>query len=229
MKNKIFAILSLISGLSLFYGQKLDFKDKNLEKAVLENFDINKNGSIESLEADRVTNLFLVQKGITSTDDLGFFKNVKMIMLDDNTISNVIIKNMDYLELFSCTGCNPRCRAVPGRCTRSSVVVHRVPTDRRCTRRTHLSSTLRTVQPYGQLIDTASIPFGSASAPAEVGPKFCRDRVELLVIHDGALPAYPALGNIEHSVEPNPAWPAFAVPRARTDCEPVTFTLALAL
>jgi len=105
MKNKIFAILYLISGLSLFYGQKLDFKDKNLEKAVLENFDLNKSGSIEQLEANRVTNLFLVQKGITSTDDLGFFKNVKMIMLDDNAISNVIIKNMDHLELFSCTGC----------------------------------------------------------------------------------------------------------------------------
>ncbi|WP_228384314.1 leucine-rich repeat domain-containing protein [Chryseobacterium soli] len=106
MKNKIFAILCLISGLSLFSGQKLDFKDKNLEKAVVENFDVNKSGSIEQLEADRVTNLFLVQKGITSTDDLRFFKNVKMIMLDDNNISNVMIRNMDHLELFSCTGCN---------------------------------------------------------------------------------------------------------------------------
>lgn len=105
MKNKIFAILCLISGLSLFDAQQLDFKDKNLEKAVLENFDLNKSGSIEQLEANRVTNLFLVQKGITSTDDLRFFKNVKMIMLDDNNISNVAIKNMDHLELFSCTGC----------------------------------------------------------------------------------------------------------------------------
>lgn len=105
MKNKIFAILCLISGLSLFDGQQLDFKDKNLEKAILENFDLNKSGSIEQLEANRVTNLFLVQKGITSTDDLRFFKNVKMIMLDDNNISNVAIKNMDHLELFSCTGC----------------------------------------------------------------------------------------------------------------------------
>lgn len=105
MKNKIFASLCLISGLSLFYGQKLEFKDKNLEKAVLENFDLNKSGSIEQLEANRVTNLFLVQKGVTSTDDLGFFKNVKMIMLDDNAISNIMIKNMDHLELFSCTGC----------------------------------------------------------------------------------------------------------------------------
>lgn len=105
MKNKIFAALSVISGLSLFCAQKLEFKDKNLEKAVLENFDTNRNGSIEQLEANRVTNLFLVQKGITSTDDLGFFKNATMIMLDDNAIPSATLKNLEHLEIFSCTGC----------------------------------------------------------------------------------------------------------------------------
>lgn len=105
MKNKIFAALSVISGLSLFCAQKLEFKDKNLEKAVLENFDINKNGSIEPLEASRITNLFLVQKGITSTEDLVFFKNATMIMLDDNAIPDITVKNLEHLEIFSCTGC----------------------------------------------------------------------------------------------------------------------------
>lgn len=105
MKNKIFAALSVISGLSLFCAQKLEFKDKNLEKAVLENFDTNRNGSIEQLEANRVTNLFLVQKGITSTDDLSFFKNATMIMLDDNAIPSATLKNLEHLEIFSCTGC----------------------------------------------------------------------------------------------------------------------------
>jgi len=105
MKIKIFTVIFIISGLSLFFGQKLEFKDKNFEKAVLENFDVNKNGMLESLEAGMVTNLFLVQKGITSTEDLRLFKNVKMIVLDDNVIPNMIISSLDQLELFSCTGC----------------------------------------------------------------------------------------------------------------------------
>ncbi|PQA89978.1 hypothetical protein B0A69_21395 [Chryseobacterium shigense] len=105
-KIKIFATLCLImSGFSFFSAQKINFKDQNFEKAVLENFDLNKNGSLEQLEADVVTNLFLVQKGIQSAEDTRFFPNVKMIVLDDNTISHVSIANFPHLELFSCTGC----------------------------------------------------------------------------------------------------------------------------
>ncbi|SFN09903.1 hypothetical protein SAMN05421594_1008 [Chryseobacterium oleae] len=106
MKIKIFASLGLIiSGFYPFSAQKLNFKDKNFEKAVIENFDHNKNGSMEQLEADMVTNLFLVQKGIQSADDIKLFPNAKMIMLDDNTISGVSVANLPRLELFSCTGC----------------------------------------------------------------------------------------------------------------------------
>lgn len=105
MKIKIFTVIFIILGLSFFFGQKLEFKDKNFEKAVLGNFDLNKNGILESQEAGMVTNLFLVQKGITSTEDLHFFKNVKMIVLDDNAIPNIVLNNLDQLELFSCTGC----------------------------------------------------------------------------------------------------------------------------
>ncbi|BFO64407.1 leucine-rich repeat domain-containing protein [Chryseobacterium sp. KCF3-3] len=105
MKIKIFTVIFIILGLSFFFGQKLEFKDKNFEKAVLGNFDLNKNGILESQEAGMVTNLFLVQKGITSTDDLYLFKNVKMIVLDDNVISNIMVSHLDQLELFSCTGC----------------------------------------------------------------------------------------------------------------------------
>lgn len=105
MKIKIFTVLSIISGCTLFYGQKLEFKDKNFEKAAVENFDMNKDGMIDQSEAELVNNLFLVQKGITSADDLNFFKNVKMIMLDDNSIPAISLKNFDKLDLFSCTGC----------------------------------------------------------------------------------------------------------------------------
>ncbi|WP_343686711.1 leucine-rich repeat domain-containing protein [Chryseobacterium gleum] len=105
MKIKIFTALYLIFMISFFYGQKLEFKDKNFEKAVLGNFDQNKNGILESQEADRVINLFLVQKGITSVEDLPFFKNVKMVILDDNIIPDIAVNNLSQLELFSCTGC----------------------------------------------------------------------------------------------------------------------------
>jgi Leucine-rich repeat (LRR) protein len=105
MKNKIFISLYFFSVLSFFHAQNLEFKDKNLEKAVLQNFDLNKDGFISQREANIVTNLFLVEKGITSTDDLAHFTNAKMIVLDDNAISNAIIKNLNNLELFSCTGC----------------------------------------------------------------------------------------------------------------------------
>lgn len=106
MKIKIFVSLSLIiSGFSLFTAQKLNFKDQNFEKAVIANFDLNKNGILEKPEADMVTNLFLVQKGITSAEDLLFFTNAKMILLDDNAIPDVSLKGLPNLELFSCTGC----------------------------------------------------------------------------------------------------------------------------
>lgn len=106
MKIKIFASLGLIiSGFSLSEAQKLNFKDQNFEKAVVENFDLNKNGFLEKPEADMITNLFLVQKGITSSEDLLFFTNAKMILLDDNAIPDVSLKGLPNLELFSCTGC----------------------------------------------------------------------------------------------------------------------------
>ncbi|WP_347218225.1 leucine-rich repeat domain-containing protein [Chryseobacterium sp.] len=105
MKFKIFTVFIGIFGFAFLQGQKLEFKDKNLEKAVIENFDLNKDGMISTAEAEAVNNLFLVQKGITSIDDLHFFKNVKMVMLDDNAIATIVLKNMDKLSLFSCTGC----------------------------------------------------------------------------------------------------------------------------
>lgn len=105
MKIKIFTTLLFICGFIFFKAQKLDFKDENLEKAVLENFDSNKDGIITQSEADAINNLFLVQKEVTSTDDLRFFKNVKIIMLDDNAIPVIVLKDMDKLNLFSCTNC----------------------------------------------------------------------------------------------------------------------------
>lgn len=95
----------MISAIHFFSCQNLVFKDKNLEKAVVENFDLNKDGFINKLEAEGVENLFAVKKGITMTDDLMYFKNAKMILLDNNSISNIFVKNLNKLELFSCAKC----------------------------------------------------------------------------------------------------------------------------
>lgn len=105
MKNKIFIIAILSFTSTVFFSQNLSFKDENFEKAVIENFNSNKDNAISKFEAEAISKLFLVNKGITSTDDLSFFKNATMIVLDDNTIAKASIKNLNKLELFSCTGC----------------------------------------------------------------------------------------------------------------------------
>ncbi len=104
MKNKIIPALSCIFFLSSFPAQQLVFKDKNFEKAVLENHDLNKDGKMSPYEADRVENLFLMNKGIASGEDLPYFKNARMIILDENNIPELSLKNMDNVQLISCAG-----------------------------------------------------------------------------------------------------------------------------
>ncbi|WP_408089101.1 leucine-rich repeat domain-containing protein [Chryseobacterium terrae] len=105
MKCKIITCLFMIAAIPFFSSQNLVFKDKNFEKAVVENFDLNKDGFINKLEAEKTENLFLTDKGITSTDDLVYFKNIKMVFLDGNSISHISLKNLNKLGLFSCSGC----------------------------------------------------------------------------------------------------------------------------
>ncbi len=104
MKNKIIPLLLCIFALSSSHAQQLVFKDKNFEKAVLENHDLNKDGKISSSEADGVENLFLMDKGITSVEDVSYFKNVRMIILDQNNIPRILLKDMDNIQLISCAG-----------------------------------------------------------------------------------------------------------------------------
>ncbi|EJL73585.1 leucine-rich repeat domain-containing protein [Chryseobacterium populi] len=105
VKNKIFIILSTFTAFIFFHGQALKFRDKNFEKAVLENYDLDQNGFIDKEEALKLTRLFIVKKEVTSLEDLGLFQNVKMVMADDNHIPEISVKNLDQLEFFSCTGC----------------------------------------------------------------------------------------------------------------------------
>lgn len=105
MKKKILTILSSLVIVAFSNAQGLSFKDKNFEKAVIENFDTNKDRKIDQSEADNVQNLFLTGKNIESVEDLVHFKNAKMVLMDSNMILFIELKNLKALELFSCTNC----------------------------------------------------------------------------------------------------------------------------
>ncbi|WP_415328487.1 leucine-rich repeat domain-containing protein [Chryseobacterium sp. MMS23-Vi53] len=107
MKKKIITILCSLFAVSLFSAQNLKFTDKNFEKAVLANYDINKDGAIDKSEADRVVNLFVSNKiQVRSAEDINLFKNVQTVVLDGSILIGVDLKDLDYLTLFSCEACN---------------------------------------------------------------------------------------------------------------------------
>jgi len=107
MKKKIIPILYSLFAVSYFNAQKLTFTDKNFEKAVVTNFDLNKDGSIDQSEADKVINLFVSNKiQVRSAEDINLFKNVQTVVLDGSIIIGFDLKNLDNLTLFSCEACN---------------------------------------------------------------------------------------------------------------------------
>lgn len=107
MKNKIIPVLCSLFAFSHFNAQKLTFTDKNFEKAVLANYDLNKDGAIDQSEADKVLNLFVSNKiQVRSAEDINLFKNVQTVVLDGSIIIGFDLKNLDNLSLFSCEACN---------------------------------------------------------------------------------------------------------------------------
>ncbi|KQT21539.1 hypothetical protein ASG22_15395 [Chryseobacterium sp. Leaf405] len=107
MKKKIIPILYSLFAVSYFHAQKLTFTDNNFERAVLTNFDLNKDGSIDQSEADKVINLFVSNKiQVRSAEDINLFKNVQTVVLDGSIIIGFDLKNLDNLTLFSCEACN---------------------------------------------------------------------------------------------------------------------------
>ncbi len=107
MKKKIFTTLCFLSAVGYFSAQKLTFTDKNFEKAVVANFDLNKDGAIDQSEADKVINLFVSNKiQVRSAEDINLFKNVQTVILDGSIIIGFDLKDLNSLTLFSCAGCN---------------------------------------------------------------------------------------------------------------------------
>lgn len=107
MKKKIFTTLLLLIAVSHLSAQKLTFSDKNFEKAVVSNFDLNKDGAIDQSEADKVINLFVSNKiQVRSAEDINLFKNVQTVVLDGSILIGVDLKDLNSLTLFSCEACN---------------------------------------------------------------------------------------------------------------------------
>lgn len=107
MKNKIIAFLCSLSAVFFADAQKLAFTDKNFEKAVVANFDLNKDGAIDKSEADKVINLFVSNKiQVRSATDINLFRNVQTVVLDGSIIISLELKDLDNLALFSCEACN---------------------------------------------------------------------------------------------------------------------------
>ncbi|SIQ74019.1 hypothetical protein SAMN05880574_12318 [Chryseobacterium sp. RU37D] len=107
MKKKIFTTLTFLLAISYFSAQKLTFTDKNFEKAVIANFDTNRDGAIDQNEADKVVNLFVSNKiQVRSAEDINLFKNVQTVVLDGSIMIGIDLKNLEFLTLFSCEACN---------------------------------------------------------------------------------------------------------------------------
>jgi Leucine-rich repeat (LRR) protein len=107
MKKKIFTILVFLFAVSYYNAQKLTFNDKSFEKAVVTNFDLNKDGAIDQSEAEKVVSLFVSNKiQVRSAEDINLFKNVQTIVLDGSIMIAIDLKNLNNLTLFSCEACN---------------------------------------------------------------------------------------------------------------------------
>lgn len=72
------------------YTQTINFKDKNLEKALIElGFDTNKNSHIEFNEIEYVEELNISGRKIKTLDDLEKFKYLKILNVNNNLISDI--------------------------------------------------------------------------------------------------------------------------------------------
>jgi Leucine-rich repeat (LRR) protein len=101
MKLLITSLLLLIAFQS--NAQKIKFKDLNLKKALLElGYDTNKNKEIDQIEVDTITILKLQKRSISSLNDLSHFKNLKVINVMTNKITDidVFFGNSKIEELY---------------------------------------------------------------------------------------------------------------------------------
>lgn len=135
MKNKIFTPLSFVLAISYATAQKAPVKDNiseikaapkdesefltakkvmftdhEFKKQMIARYDLNRDGEIDQSEADKVSTIIIGNNNlkIRSAADISLFRNVQSVVLDGSIILDIDVKNLDYLNLFSCVGCNLR-------------------------------------------------------------------------------------------------------------------------
>lgn len=80
--------------LSSVCAQSIEFKDSNFHQALLElGLDTSNNAQIELSEIEHMEELKLSNKNIEFLDDLKYFKNLKVLYVNDNRISDMSILN----------------------------------------------------------------------------------------------------------------------------------------
>ena len=85
---------SFLLALSSVSAQSITFKDPNFHKALLDlGFDTNNNAQIELKEIEHIEELKLSDKNIEFLDDLKHFKNLRILYVNSNRISDMSVLN----------------------------------------------------------------------------------------------------------------------------------------
>ncbi|WP_338841153.1 hypothetical protein [Flavobacterium ginsenosidimutans] len=85
------------------YSQRIDFKDENLKKALLElGYDVNKDNEIQISEIDTISKLKISNRNIKSLNDLVHFKKLKTVNAMKNQLANldVFFNNSTIEEIY---------------------------------------------------------------------------------------------------------------------------------
>ncbi|WP_406845368.1 hypothetical protein [Flavobacterium soyae] len=100
--NYILLFLIVFFSKSL-YSQRIDFKDENLKKALLElGYDVNKDNEIQISEIDTISKLKISNRNIKSLNDLVHFKKLKTVNAMKNQLANldVFFNNSTIEEIY---------------------------------------------------------------------------------------------------------------------------------
>lgn len=87
------------------FSQKIQFKDKNFEKVILERYDKNKDGFIDNLEYPHITTINLKGTELSTYEDIYQFQ-VRKLFFEDIPIKSLVLKNIPTLRILSCTHCS---------------------------------------------------------------------------------------------------------------------------
>ena len=85
--------------------QTIIFKDANFESALLNyspKIDTNSDGKIQIEEASEVSELKINDKNITCIEEINYFKKLRKLNCNDNSIKNLSIVNLPLIEEILC-------------------------------------------------------------------------------------------------------------------------------